>query len=396
MSKPINPVLISTEVILPTDLVCFSHLRWNFVYQRPQHLLSRFAKHFRLFFIEEPVFTPEADSLLITLNDENIWIVVPQLKQGQSNSSIAPRQKELLSKLWAKMEINHYVFWYYTPMALAISDSFSPVLTIYDCMDELSAFKFAPPELKMREAQLLVKADLVFTGGQSLYEAKKNTHADIHPFPSSIDKEHFFRARLKNSEPADQKKIPYPRLGFYGVIDERMNIDLIGKVAKQKPDWQFVLIGPIVKIDQESLPKQSNIHYLGSKTYNELPEYLAGWNIALIPFALNESTRYISPTKTPEYLAAGKPVISSSIHDVVNPYGKNALVHIADTPKEFIQAAEKELNTSDRSSWLHKVDEFIADNSWDNTWKEMMVHLTRKLKEKQLLSQSKTKERVYV
>ncbi|MEO5996248.1 MAG: glycosyltransferase [Chitinophagaceae bacterium] len=266
-------------------------------------------------------------------------------------------------------------------------------------MDELSAFKFAPASLKENEEKLFKNADLVFTGGHSLFEAKKHRHSQIYPFPSSIDKEHFTKARLDMHEPEDQRLIPHPRIGFYGVIDERMDTDLIAKVAREKPEWHFVMIGPVVKIDNNSLPRLSNIHYLGGKSYSELPEYLAGWDIAIIPFALNESTKFISPTKTPEYLAAGKPVISSSIRDVVKPYGENKLVHIADTPEDFISAAEKELKIKDQKPWLTAVDAFLGENSWDHTWNEMMnliINVLEEKKQKKKFNNLNRKENIYV
>jgi len=379
-----------------SDLVCFSHLRWNFVFQRPQHLLSRFAKVYRLFYVEEPIFHDHEDVVHITLTKENVFVVIPHLKHGANEVSIDKRQERLLKSLFTNLRLNNFIFWYYTPMALSFTSSFNPAMVVYDCMDELSAFKFAPASLKSNETELLRKADVVFTGGHSLFEAKKHSHKNIHPFPSSIDKEHFFKARLKISEPLDQVKIPHPRIGFYGVVDERMDIDLIGEVARQKPSWHFVIIGPVVKIDPATLPKHSNIHYLGGKSYQELPEYLGGWDIAIIPFALNESTRFISPTKTPEYLSAGKPVISTSIRDVVHPYGTNKLVHIADSPADFIAAAEKELHETDRNNWLAKVDDFLSDISWDNTWKKMMDLIDQHMREKQSFKQSKTKEKQYV
>lgn len=379
-----------------TDLVCFSHLRWNFVFQRPQHLLSRFANVYRVFYVEEPIFHDSEDTMIISLTKENVFVVVPHLKNGPSERSVNDRQQLLLEKFFNTLRLTNYIFWYYTPMALDFTSSFKPELVVYDCMDELSAFKFAPPSLKENEAKLLHRADVVFTGGHSLYEAKKHTHRNIHPFPSSIDKEHFFKGRLKLSDPADQASIPSPRIGFYGVVDERMDIDLIGQVAAAKPDWQFVIIGPVVKIDPATLPKYANIHYLGGKSYAELPSYLAGWDIAAIPFALNESTKFISPTKTPEYLSAGKPVISTSIRDVVEPYGTQKLVHIADSPEQFITAAEKELSETDRSSWLSKVDEFLSDVSWDNTWKRMMDLIDQAAKDNQSYKTLKTKEKLYV
>jgi len=274
-------------------------------------------------------------------------------------------------RLFLDHAIDEYVFWYYTPMALNFTSHFTPKASVYDCMDELSAFKGASTSLPQLEKELFGRVDLVFTGGQSLYEAKRNQHRAVYAFPSSIDAKHFGKARNKIADPEDQANIPHPRLGFFGVIDERFDRELLDQVASRRPDWNFVIVGPIVKIDPETLPKHANIHYLGAKKYDELPAYLAGWDIALLLFARNDSTRFISPTKTPEYLAAGKPVISTSIRDVVRPYGEMKLVEIADTPDEFIYAAEKILSRSNDAEWLARVDAFLANISWDKTWKQM-------------------------
>ena len=354
------------------DLVCFSHLRWDFVFQRPQHLLTRCARDRRVFFIEEPIYGNGSMRLDVRESDAGVYVVVPQLPEGlRSEIAINAVMKEMTRQLFAEHSIDRYVFWYYTPMALKFTDHFNPVASIYDCMDELSAFKDANSQLPSLEKQLFRCVDLVFTGGQSLYEAKCDQHPSVHAFPSSIDASHFGKARMAVQDPGDQSSIPHPRLGFFGVIDERFDSELLSQVAEKRPDWHFVMIGPIVKIDPASLPQHPNIHYLGPKKYNELPDYLAGWDIALLLFARNESTRFISPTKTPEYLAAGKPVISTSIRDVVRPYGELKLVEIADTPDELIEAAEKILSSSSRSEWLANVDKFLEDISWDKTWAQM-------------------------
>ena len=376
-------------------LVCFSHLRWNFVYQRPQHLLSRFMRNFKVYYIEEPLFGAEKDSLEISKPAENLWVVVPHMREGLKEEECIAKQKELLANLFIENDITQYFFWYYTPMALAVSDHFNPSLIVYDCMDELAAFKFAPQALKDREKELLRKADLVFTGGYSLYEAKKNRHPDVHPFPSSIDVEHFNKARLYTIDPPDQEAIPHPRIGYFGVIDERMDLALIEGIARRKPEWHIVMVGPVVKISPDTLPKLPNIHYLGMKSYNELPAYISGWDIAMLPFAHNESTRYISPTKTPEYLAAGKPVISTPIIDVLRQYGRNGLVNIAGTPEEFVRVASLELENNDREEWFERVTEFLSHNSWDKTWQRMMYLVTRKLNEKERNMKS-INEQIYV
>ena len=389
-----NPTA-SWQFLNTIDLVCFSHLRWNFVFQRPQHLLSRFAAYTRVFFIEEPIFQDAPDKLHINKTEGNVFVVVPHLQHGLSESEIIQRQKEMISNMISVMEINRYFSWYYTPMAVPFTDHLTPQLVVYDCMDELSAFKFAPPALKENENILMAKADVVFTGGYSIYEAKKTKHHNIYPFPSSIEKEHFGKARVQKADPADQQTIPHPRFGFFGVIDERLDIDLIAQVANAKPDWQFIIIGPVVKIDPATLPRLQNIHYLGGKDYKELPQYLSGWDVALIPFAMNESTKFISPTKTPEYLAAGIPVISAPIRDVVSPYGENKLVHIAANAAEFIKCGETIVKKKPTKSWLQKVDAFLAGNSWDKTWSQMAKHIENKLSEKPVSTTSKT-DKIYV
>jgi len=353
------------------DLIVWSHLRWDFVYQRPQHLLKRAAGDRRVFFVEEPVFNGSMH-LEIKERDQGVKVITPHLPEGlQSDIATQAVLKEMLHRLFAENQIEEYVFWYYTPMALEFTRHLSPIAIVYDCMDELSAFKNAPRSLLERETELLKIADLVFTGGHSLYEAKRRRHPAVSAFPSSIDRAHFNQARSLTAEPEDQQAIPHPRLGFFGVIDERFDAKLIGEAAAARPDWQFVMIGPVVKIDADTLPQRPNIHYLGSKTYLELPSYIAHWEVALLPFARNESTRFISPTKTPEYLAAGKPVVSTPIQDVVRPYGEMGLVQIAADTDEFITAIEKALGHPPDRQWLERVDSFLAQTSWDETWQRM-------------------------
>lgn len=379
------------------DLICFCHIRWNFVYQRPQHLMERFAKHNRVFFIEEPVFDQSGKPFMeVNKDGQNLWIIKPHLIHGYSPDENVFQQKILLSSFYDEYVIKNYTHWYYTPMALIISNHLQPEMIIYDCMDELSNFNFAPPELKQREKELFRVADLVFTGGHNLYKAKKNAHNNIFPFPSSIDKGHFEKARSIRKEPADQVNLSHPIFGFYGVVDERFDIDILREVATRKPQWSFVIIGPVIKIDPATLPQLGNIHYLGARNYEVLPYYLSGWDIAMIPFLLNDSTKYISPTKTPEYLAAGVPVISSSIVDVVNPYAINNLIHIANDADAFIDKAEKELAVTDKKSWIDRVDFFLKENSWDQTWREMMQHINATLKNKRGSSITTKKEDAYV
>ena len=374
---------------LPKNLLCLSHLRWDFVYQRPQHLLTRFSEYTAVYFLEEPIFTSTGNPYLtFSQRMPNLWVCVPHLPHGLSKAEINEQMRELITVFFVNREVSDFTFWYYTPMALEFSSHLIPGLTVYDCMDELSAFKFAPEELKQLEKMLFNHADVVFTGGHSLYESKKMQHYNIHPFPSSIDKKHFAKARLKDQEPADQLSISGPKIGFYGVLDERFDSQLIQGIADARPEWNIILIGPVVKIDPASLPKNKNVHYLGSKSYEELPKYLSGWDVAMVPFLLNESTRFISPTKTPEYLSGGKPVVSTSIRDVVTPYAKNNLVRIGIDAEDFVDAIDEILATPDKSEWLRAVDQFLDNNSWDLTCEAMKETMIGTLKSRNKIAVS--------
>jgi UDP-galactopyranose mutase len=349
------------------DLVCLSHLRWNFVFQRPQHLMVRFAKTRRVYFVEEPLYEDiQVPTMSVDMHD-GVWVVVPRLPRGFDEESTTDAQRAALDKLIMRDELSRFVLWYYTPSALRFSDHLHPVAVVYDCMDELSAFKGASTNLPELEQRLMARADLVLTGGQSLYEAKKGRHRNIHPLPSSVDVTHFAAARHGAAAPLDQRDIPHPRLGFFGVLDERLDIPLLAGLADARPDWHLVMIGPVVKIDPQDLPQRANIYYLGSKSYAELPRYIAGWDVALLLFARNDATRFISPTKTPEYLAAGKPVVSTSIRDVVSPYGEQGLVLIADTVPEMVQACSSALSEPGNGRQA-RADGFLRGMSWDATW----------------------------
>lgn len=362
------------EKLADFTLLCFSHLRWNFVFQRPQHLMSRFARDRRVVFWEEPETAPadcEPALGVRTCAETNVVVVTPSLPEGLLDEDREQVLRGLLEDFVAG-EQEPILAWYYTPMMLRFSSFIATIATVYDCMDELANFRFAPPELLALENELLAGSDVVFTGGFSLYEAKKDRHPNIHPFPSSVDRGHFLQARAAVAEPADQSEIPRPRLGFYGVIDERMDLDLIAAIADARPEWSLVMLGPVVKIDPADLPQRPNIHYLGGKGYDELPSYLAGWDVALMPFAINDSTRFISPTKTPEYLSGGKPVVSTPITDVIRHYGEVDGVFIADGADEFIRGCELALGLAKGDgTWLDEVDLLLANLSWDITQARM-------------------------
>lgn len=354
-------------------LICFSHLRWSFVWQRPQHLMARFARSMRVLFWEEPQFSD--DAVTPTLKETpclatGVIVLTPVLPSGLAGSAAEKALAELLDTFVARAE-GTLIRWYYTPVMLSFSQAIPASCVVYDCMDELSGFKDAPPQLLEWETRLLEHADLVFAGGRSLYEAKRDRHPNAHLFASSVDVAHFAAARGPACEPADQANIPSPRLGYCGVIDERMDLDLIATLADAHPDWSIVMVGPVVKISLDDLPRRSNIHYLGGKAYDALPAYLRGWDVALMPFALNAATRFISPTKTPEYLAAGCPVVSTAIADVVHQYGALEGVQIAEGEDAFVARCADALALRPDGEWRDAADAVLAEGSWDRTFERM-------------------------
>jgi len=336
--------------------------------------MTRLSQKMQVTFWEEPIVTPGADRPKLNTracSDSGVVIATPELPEGLSPAE----ETAALARLLDRYVIEHQpvsVAWYYTPMMLPFSEQLQAACTVYDCMDELANFKFAPPELLPLEQRLLERADLVFTGGHSLYEAKRDRHPAVYAFPSSVDRAHFASARAPQGAPSDQAALPHPRLGYYGVIDERMDLELIASVADARPAWSLIMVGPVVKIGEDDLPRRPNIHYLGAKTYAELSRYLSGWDVALMPFALNDATRFISPTKTPEYLAAGRPVVTTPIADVLRQYGALEAVKVGASPQEFVDACEAALRLpADEAGWLQESDRILADMGWDETTNRM-------------------------
>jgi UDP-galactopyranose mutase len=359
-------------------LLCFSHLQWAFVFQRPQHLLTRAAATMRVVYWEEPVWSEGAPRLHMRPSAEGVLIAQPHMPHGCDADAV---QRQLLDAMLRDENMADPILWYYTPQALAFSDHLKASVTVYDCMDELSAFAGADPSLSGREQALLRRADLVFTGGWSLYEAKRRDHRDVHAFQSGVDAAHFRPARAGLPDPDDQRRIPHPRVGFYGVLDERLDMDLLAALADLRPGVQFVLVGPTAKIDPGTLPARANLHYLGAKPYAALPGYVANWQAAMMPFAINKATRFISPTKTPEFLAAGLPVVSTPVADLVRQYGECPGVQIAGTPQAFAGCIDQALALQP-ASWQPAADALLAGMSWDGIWADMAALISQALASK--------------
>jgi glycosyltransferase involved in cell wall biosynthesis len=357
-------------------LLCFSHLRWDFVWQRPQHLMSRFARNRRVFFIEEPRFEETAGEApdgakLARYHPEDVdGVVVCQPVCRDPGPGGGPRLDAMYARLVADLVqeqgLQEHIAWFYTPMLLPAIEDLAPALVVYDAMDELSLFKGAPPDLVPRERRLLAIADLVFTGGVSLGKAKAAWHRHVYPEPSGVEVAHYQRALAPSTVvPPDLAALRPPRIGFFGVIDERADLELLARVADLRPDWSLVMIGPVVKIDPQELPRRPNIHYLGQKRYRDLPAYVKGLDVCMMPFALNDATRFISPTKTLEYMAAHKPIVSTPVADVVALYGE--VVRIAQTPERFVAAIEQALaeTPAEREARVARERSILSRRSWD-------------------------------
>ncbi len=340
------------------DMIVFCHLRWDFVYQRPQHLISRMSADLKILLIEEPIGQTSAANLKVI--NENLHVLQPNVDSIEAIAAIIPQ--------FVKNK-NIGTGWFY-------SAAFSPLLlqlnfdtVVYDCMDELSLFKSAPQHLIDQEKFLLSNADIVFTGGKSLYESKKKMHGNVYCFPSSVDENHFSRFLYAKDIPQDIGVIASPIVGYFGVIDERIDYELLAATAKLSPEVSFVMIGPLAKVEESDLPKAENIHYLGMKAYKDLPNYLSAFDIAMMPFALNDATKFISPTKTLEYMAAEKPIISTKITDVVSDYSH--CVKLISTAEEFVQDISLLLANTSRLTLQSQYRDILDKTSWDNTANRM-------------------------
>jgi UDP-galactopyranose mutase len=369
-----------------STLLVFSHLRWDFVFQRPQHLLSRLAHRHRVFYIEEPVPGAGAARLERLQPCDRLTVLRPHTPLAGRGFDDEQAQA-LLQRVLDDEAIDAPLVWFYTPMALPMLALLRPRALIYDCIDELAACPNAPREMREREARLLQTADLVLTGGPSLFQAKRALNANVHCLPSSVDAAHFAPDRITANweeylaAEKLQSHILAPRLGFFGVIDERVDLGLVAALADARPDWHLVMVGPVVPGAGEP-PQRPNIHWLGPQPYSRLPALVAAWDVCLLPYALNEHTRFVSPTKTLEYLAAEKPVVSTAVNDVIAMHGD--VVRIARGDADFIAACAAVLDETPphRAERLMRSATCVSRFSWDEAAQTVMRLIEQALERK--------------
>ncbi|MDP9204128.1 MAG: glycosyltransferase [Gemmatimonadota bacterium] len=381
-----NPIPDGPALLAPNDrpIIVHSHLRWDFVWQRPQQILSRLAVNAPVLFIEEPMFLDDiaAPRLSISVPFANVFRAVPSLpgamRDDQDNATALVRslaQDAIASDQRLKGRFNRPIQWFYSPAtAPSMLGAFNEIAVVYDCMDEFAQFRFAHPDLPRRERLLLANADVVFTGGRKLYEAKRRYHGSVHFFGCGVDAPHFGKARLAETPiPADVADLPQPVFGYFGVIDERIDYDLIALLSAKNPEASVVMVGPVVKVDPAFLPSVSNIYWLGKREYSELPGYLKAFTTCLMPFALNEATEFINPTKTLEYMAAGKPIVSTALADVVHNF--TPVVRVARSREEFVDFTRRAATNPDPALLAEGLRK-ASSASWENVVAQMRRLIT--------------------
>lgn len=380
-STPALKAVPSNSFSFPIITHC--HLRWDFVWQRPQQFLSRLSKTHRILFVEGPEVDEGDFTPFVELKDApgfpNITVMVPHFpaaRWGEGKWVDGWRRRLVDEALRGplKGKFQNAVQWFYDPMAVESHlGQHGAIATVYDCMDELSQFKFAPPQLIERERRLLLAADVVFAGGRKMWESKRRVNSNSHFYGCGVDVEHFGKACLEETPvPADVAALKGPKLGFFGVVDERMDYDLIAKLADARSDWQICIVGPTAKVDPTTFPQRANLHWLGGRDYSQLPHYSKAFDVALMPFARNEATEYINPTKALEYMATATPIVSTAVPDVVSNFA--SVVEICDDHDEFVRLCECALENRDEAA-IERGLAMAHDNTWDAIVAKLQDHI---------------------
>lgn len=373
---------------LDSPLLVHCHLCWDWVWQRPQQFISRLSRRHKVLFVETVAPDPELAAPLarfrVLSEFPNVTVLrlqFPKWKWDDGDYVDLERRRLVQDFVAGPLGkgFENPIQWFYDPMAVpAFAGQMGEILTVYDCMDELSKFRGAPAGIVEREMDLLERANVVFTGGRRLFEIKSQLHDNCHFYGCGVDVEHFGKARAAQTVvPPQMTNLPQPVLGYFGVIDERMDYDLLAYLAASRPDWSIVMVGPVTKVDPALLPRSANIHWLGQRAYADLPAVCKGFDLCLMPFALNEATEFINPTKALEYMATGREIISTEVADVVANFG--SVVKIARTREEFVMLCEKALDRPDTESIARGL-KMAQQNSWDSIVAQLEGHMAEALR----------------
>ena len=370
-----------------TAIVFISTHPFAGLWQRPQQIAVRLAKSYSILY-----FWPRYASDLARRRGNSqqvepesalsVRLVSPLLLPFERAIPAACRTnlgtvKSIIShRLWAEGFATAPILWFYAPRFAPLLDSLEHSAVVYDIMDEHSAFSFARRDMRELEARLLRDADLVFAGTNTLAERKREFAPQVRYLPCGVEFEHFSAAAAKNLHvPPVLSGVSGPVIGYFGAVDDRLDFDMLLAAAMRHPDWTILLAGPwLATKSRAEVQSQPNILMPGLVPYAELPAYLARFDVAVLPFVLNELTMHIHPTKVLEYLASRTPVVSTPIPDVVKFY--SGIVKIASTPDEFIAAVENLLNTPDADA-VERGYQMARASSWDALVESMRVDLEK-------------------
>ena len=375
------------------SIVVHSHLKWDWVWQRPQQFLSRLSDKHRVLFVEAPDVYDGAHVTRVDLREVTdfpninvLQIKIPAKRRSDTTWIDQERRRVVQSLLSGPLgqSFTSIVQWFYDPMAVtAFAGQLDEQLIVYDCMDELSLFRGAPPELVRRERELLALADVVFAGGPKIWSAKRELNPNCFCYGCGVDAKHFGEACDPQLRvPHDMADLPRPVFGYIGVVDERIDYELLARLA-DSTQGSVVMVGPWTKVDPASFPRRDNFHWLGSRDYSELPGYAKGFDVCIMPFAMNEATRFINPTKALEYMATGRPIVSTPVEDVVAQFSD--VITIANDATTFANACERAAVQPD-SRQIESGLALAQQNSWESIVARLEQHIEEALRSRRALS----------
>lgn len=354
------------------DLLVLAHSRWDLDHHRGHNIFSRYAQKRRVFYFEEPSFgQTEIPRLHIRDTFENVMVVTPHLPNPIKSNQIDSILRELIDELIFEEEIINFTLWLQTPRAFRYARDIDATTIIYECMEDYDNINNFSENLFQVEKELMENSDIIFVVSEALYQKKKFQHHNIHVFPNSADYFHFIQSRDFILDPYDQIHIPHPRIGFYGIIDQSIDLKLIDEIAQIREDLNFVFIGPLKDTKFSQLPTRKNIYYLEQKDYNLIPLYVAEWDCGLLPFCINEVTQYSSPHQTAELLMAGKPIVATHIPDISIRFGKKSLAKMASNAEDFSEKIDKAILESKEQKWKELIDNELKNETWDQVFKKM-------------------------